>query len=453
MIVFTEKQNLAMDALASEQYRFILFGGAMGGGKTIWGLSALLIMCEIFKGSRWCVIRQDMEKIRTTTIPSFTKLRASGKLKSSPYEYTHPNGSVIMFKGENYDQDKELNWMRGLEVNGFLFEEINECQQDALDIAFGRAGRWECNPLPAPIILATCNPSANWVKTLVYDRYVNGTLPERWLYIPSKITDNPYLTTEYVENLRNMPRYKYEVLVEGNWDLQLKIGGEFYKCFELDRHVGSYQYNPSLPLHVSFDENVNPYLPVGVFQIEGRKVRAIAEIAGKNPGNTIKAVCAEFSRKYQGHEAGVFIYGDATSRKDDVKLEKGYDFFRLIMEELRHFRPQLRVSRANPSVAMRGNFINTILESNYDGIDFAIDESCKAMITDFVKVKESADGSKNKEMETDPLTKVRYQKHGHFTDLTDYLLCYAFAESYQKYQRGGREVKVSIGKNLAKNRV
>lgn len=75
------------------------------------------------------------------------------------------------------------------------------------------------------------------------------------------------------------------------------------------------------------------------------------------------------------------------------------------------------------------------------------------MTTDFVKIKEAADGTKNKEMETDAMTKVRYQKHGHFTDLTDYLLCYAFAESYQKYQRGGREAKVSIGKNLAKNRV
>ena len=36
MIVLSPKQEEAMDAVASEQYRFILYGGAMGGGKTWW---------------------------------------------------------------------------------------------------------------------------------------------------------------------------------------------------------------------------------------------------------------------------------------------------------------------------------------------------------------------------------------------------------------------------------
>jgi len=451
MIALTNTQTYAMDAIASEQYSFVLFGGAMGGGKTFWGLSALLIMCQIFPKSRWVVIREDLEKIRTTTIPSFGKLRASGKLKTNPYEYTHPNGSVILFKGENYAGDKELNWMRGLECNGFLFEEINECQQDSLDIAFSRAGRWECTPRPAPIILATCNPSNNWVKSVVYDRHKDNILPASWLYIPSKITDNPYLTEAYKENLKNMPRYKYEVLVEGNWDLQLKVGGEFYKCFELDKHIAQCDYNPYLPLHISWDENCNPYLPLGIFQISGKSIVCIDEIAGINPLNTIKDVCNEFKRKFAGHTAGLFVYGDATSQKQDVKLERGHNFFRLIAEELRSYHPSLRVSPSNPSVAMRGNFINTVLESNFDGITVMIDPRCKKMINDFVLTKEAADGTKNKEMETNPLTKVRSQKTGHFTDLFDYFICYAFGDSFSKYQRGGRDANVTIGKNYSKN--
>ena len=73
LILLTDKQQEAMDALASDNYRFILFGGSIGGGKTMWGLSALLIMCQIFPRSRWCVVRENSEKIRTTTIPSFRK--------------------------------------------------------------------------------------------------------------------------------------------------------------------------------------------------------------------------------------------------------------------------------------------------------------------------------------------------------------------------------------------
>lgn len=460
MIEFSPKQEEAMDAIASERFRFILFGGAMGGGKTFWGLSALLIMCEIFPKSRWCVIREDLEKIRTTTIPSFKKLNASGKLRESPYEYTHHNGSVILFKGENYDNDKELQWLKGLEVNGFLFEEINECQEDTLDISFGRAGRWECDPRPSPIILATCNPSNNWVKARVYDRWKNGTLPENWLYIPSKITDNPYLTEEYKENLLNMPRFKYMVFVEGDWEVQLKIGGEAYKCFELDQHVRKVEYNPNLPLHISWDDNVNPYLPCGIFQViihkMGEKIICkelvmIDEIAGVTPSNTVKAVCNEFIRKYPAHTAGLFVYGDATAEKDDTKLEKGMSFFRLIQQHLAQYRPTLRIKPSNPSVKMRLDWINTVFEKEAGNLRFTIGENCKKTINDLILVKEDENGAKFKAMATDPKTKVRCQIVGHFSDLFDYAACIIFASEFTLHQKGGTSTLPIAGKNVHKH--
>lgn len=454
MITFTPKQEEAMDAIASEKHQFILYGGAMGGGKTFWGLAALLIMCEVFPGSRWCVIREDLEKIRTTTIPSFKKLNPSGKLRENPYTYAHPNGSEIIFKGENFDNDKELNWLKGLEVSGFLFEEINECQQDTLDIAFGRAGRWEGKPgtiRPKPIILATCNPTQKWIKQLVYDKWELDTLPIGWLYIPAKVTDNPHLTVEYINNLKNMPRYKYEVFVNGNWNIQLKIGGEFYKCFELDLHIGTVNYDPEIPLHISWDDNVNPYLPMGIFQLRGKKVYMIDEIAGKTPYNTVKAVCRIFAERYHKHEAGLFIYGDSTANKEDTKLEKGYNFYRLILDYLKQFRPVSRVLKANPSVVMRGSWINAILEKELGGISFVVDEKCKNAINDLVLLKEAADGTKLKEMETDNKTKVRYQKVGHFTDLIDYLFVSAYAAEFALYQRGSKGIGITTGSNQSKN--
>jgi hypothetical protein len=102
-------------------------------------------------------------------------------------------------------------------------------------------------------------------------------------------------------------------------------------------------------------------------------------------------------------------------------------------------------------VAMRGNFINTVLESTFDGIEIVINIACKKMINDFVLTKEAADGTKNKEMETNSLTKVRYQKTGHFTDLFDYFICFAFMDSFARYQRGGKDSNVTLGKNLSKN--
>ena len=405
-------------------------------------------MCQVFPKSRWVVIREDMEKIRTTTIPSFRKLEPSGTIRQSPFEYTHPNGSIILFKSENYSQDKDLDWMKGLECNGFLFEEINECQQQTLYKAFERAGSWiiKDNIQPKPIILATCNPTFGWVKTLIYDRWKVDDLPKEWLYIPAKITDNPYLPQAYLDNLKNLPTFEYMVFVEGNWDIQLKTGGEFYKCFEIDKHVKHTKYNPLLPLHISWDDNVNPYLPCGIFQIEGKEIRMIDEIAGVTPNNTVKSVCNEIIRKYQGHESGMFVYGDATANKADTKLEHGFNFYRLILDYLVEFKPRNRVTQSNPSVVMRGNFINTIFEKNFGGINVVIGENCKTAISDFIGLKEDADGTKLKEMTTDTKTKVRYQKYGHFSDLFDYICCTAFVTDFENYQRGKKTLGITIGR-------
>jgi hypothetical protein len=97
---------------------------------------------------------------------------------------------------------------------------------------------------------------------------------------------------------------------------------------------------------------------------------------------------------------------------------------------------------------MRGNWINTILEKELGGISVTINEKNKKAINDFVNLKEAADGTKLKEMETDPRTKVRYQKVGHFSDLFDYLMVSAFASDFEAYQRGGSNILINFGKNV-----
>ena len=110
--------------------------------------------------------------------------------------------------------DKELNRFKGLECNGFLLEEINELHQQTFYKCIERAGSHIIPNGPKPIILATCNPTNNWVKELVYDHWKEGTLPPNWMYIPSKIFDNPFIPQDYLESLKSMPRYEYQVFVE-----------------------------------------------------------------------------------------------------------------------------------------------------------------------------------------------------------------------------------------------
>lgn len=465
------KQEEFLECALSGNYSFVLFGGAIRGGKTYALLALFLVLCRVYPGSRWAIVRRDLPTIKKNLYPSWDKIKPTSFIKSHNHEthtVTFKNGSQIIFFPESYDTDKELNRWRGLEVNGFGFEEINECQEAAFYKAFERAGSYVIKGIkiqPKPLVVATCNPTNGWVKEVIYDKWVKNTLKPAWKYIQSRIYDNIPLLTEqphYLPSLKeNLNKFEYEVFVEGNWDIQLKTGGEFYKCFEPNDHIKPAFYNPALPLHISWDDNVNPYLPLGIFQIithrnekgvvEFEELVMIDEIKGITPGNTVKSVCAEFTRRYQGHEAGLFVYGDATAEKEDTKLEKGYSFFRLAIDYLKHFKPQLRLNKSNPSVVMRGNWINTVFEKEIGNLRFIIGENCKTAINDFILLKEAADGTKSKEMETDPKTKVRYQVVGHFTDLFDYIACTAFMGKFQAYQKGTVSFRVTTGRNRSKN--
>lgn len=425
----------------------IVYGGAIRGGKTVGGIGDLLLLAKVYPKSKWCIVRKTLQTLKDTTIPSFFKVCPESfisKYSRDTQTVYLTNGSQILFKGENFADDKELNRFRGLEVNGFLLEEMNELQEALFNKALERAGSHFIEKQPKPLIIGTCNPSKGWVKKRVYDAQKAGTLPNNWHYISSKIFDNPFIPSDYLEALKGLPSADYEVFVNGNWELLVKNGQEFYKEFSLEKHICEEVYNPNLPIHISFDENVNPYLPVGVFQVSGKNIYLIDEIAAKNPNNTLSYVCSEIRKKYSGHKAGVYIYGDATSKKSDVKLEKGYNFFKIIETELAMFNPVTRVPSANPSVVMRGMFINSILRNNFGGISFGINRKCEIAIEDFQMIKEAEDGGKAKNVVNE--NGVSFQRYGHFSDLTDYFICELFKRDFEVFQRGDIVSRYVVGK-------
>jgi hypothetical protein len=101
----------------------------------------------VYPGSRWAIIRKDLQRLRDTTIPSFDKLRTRtggfvGPVNQSNWNATCANGSVLLFRGENIDKDPELLRFHGYEVNGFLNEEADELSERTLTKEIERAGTW-----------------------------------------------------------------------------------------------------------------------------------------------------------------------------------------------------------------------------------------------------------------------------------------------------------------------
>lgn len=255
-------------------------------------------------------------------------------------------------------------------------------------------------------------------------------------------------------------------------------GGEFYKAFRLSANTDIFKYDPTLPVHITFDFNVNPYMTGNLHQIKTIKkestdeykywcefirskgmevstdVIKIAyqydEITLSSPRNTTRAVCKEFIKKHPGHDVGLFIYGDPSGSKEDTRSEKGFNDYTIIKQELKQYKPSSRVQAKHPAVVMRGNFINEVFESGYNGLFIFIGTGCKKTIEDYSYLKEDSDGCKLKEKGKDASTGISFEKYGHTSDANDYFYCSAFSDIYSDYQRGGKVSVLTLGKTITK---
>lgn len=222
------KQDQLVRAIMSNRYRQLLFGGAIGGGKTYGCIMLVMLFCKIWPGSRWAITRKDLPSLRKTAIPSFLRLKAYmpgffGEIHKDEWTVKAANGSEIIFWPASEREDKDLDRWKGLEVNGFLFEEANEMSHAAYMKAIQRSGRWHIPGLksqPPPLWLGTCNPNRTWVKTVFYDPWKRGALAAPFFYLPALLHENNKQHPEYMANLKaNMLPREWERDVMGNWDL------------------------------------------------------------------------------------------------------------------------------------------------------------------------------------------------------------------------------------------
>ncbi len=227
----TPKQRQFMEAVFSLRYRELYYGGAIRGGKSFAIMLVLFVLCRVFPGSRWVIVRKDLPTIRRNLLPVFEKIRAGtggfmGKVLQDTWTATAANGSQLIFFSESLQEDPQYNRWRGLEANGFWLEEANELASASYHKAKERAGSWviprtKQHPRPQqpiPYIFLTSNPAGNWVKSTFYVPWKTGTLKPYQFYLPATPHDNPYLTPEYLASLEDLPERDYKIFVLGDWD-------------------------------------------------------------------------------------------------------------------------------------------------------------------------------------------------------------------------------------------
>lgn len=409
----------------------ILYGGA-GSGKSIVAAQKILFRLTTEEKHRFLVIRKHKEHIRKSVFQNFKdlisaynldfrfKIQEAGMIITDKF-----NGNMILFAG--IDDPEKMKSITG--ITGIWSEETTELEEDDLDQLDMRL-RGETPNYKQIIITFNPTDERHWLKNKFFDEPDNEgdvfTLQTTYL-------DNAFLDEEYIRILLNRigrnPNNR-RIYVFGEWGREI-LDGRFWDSFTYELHVSkvAHLYNPHLPLHLSFDFNVFPYVTGGLWQIQDNLILKLKEYCLTTPRNKTTAICADFRKDFPKHASGLYIYGDPSGKSEDTRSDNDYT---IIFRELKDYNPKDRVLKAHPPVVTSSEFMSRILDNEYK-YRMLVDEKCKNTIDDFLYIQQAADGTMLIKKITDKKTKRTYEEFGHCSDESRYFIISAFQDEYKKY--------------------
>ena len=265
------------------------------------------------------------------------------------------------------------------------------------------------------------------------------------LFIKANWYDNPYCPEDRIDYLMNMKKLnpeRYKVDGEGLFGNTL-TGYEYYGMYNNGVHKRRHKLQP-LPIHITFDFNVNPYMTAIVNQVYYDRelgvvvFQAIKEYCIAPPYSTIKHTCAAILKDWTAHirKYGCYIYGDPTARnrtviaeardlkKNIIKHMKGYAShtnMRFSNSARRHLSTDNKIGRYDLFQMLFGGEI----KATY----FIDPEGCPHLIDDYENVQIDPNGGKAK-----PKTKEAgntFEKYGHTSDAQDYFIGWQVAYQFK----------------------
>ena len=233
----------------------------------------------------------------------------------------------------------------------------------------------------------------------------------------------------------------YRIYANGERGI-LRTGGEFWKQFNELKHVRPLKAEKGT-IHVSLDENVNPYVTVSMWQVIGRELRQVDELDCKTPENNAPKAAKKLANRLRQMEFSdvLFVYGDPSASKRSTVDENSSSFYDKFIEVLRidGFNVVSRVMKSAPEVALSAAFINDIYETGLYGYSITISDKCKVSIDDYATVKEDKDGKMLKPKVKDKATGVTYEPTGHFSDAKRYFITTILQSEFNQYKAKGKK--------------
>lgn len=474
--------------------RTIVMYGGSSSGKTYSMAQTILLMAK-WEGSSTLVMRKVGASIKDSVYQDF-KAAAAQLGISGDFRFTDglktitclSNKARIVFKGLD-DSEK----IKGLSS----FKRVVMDEWSEFEEADYKQIRLRLRGMKGQQIICTFNPikETHWIKRTIFDTQewhdvpmcvtlAGRELPEEYTAVKSirmnaprtimhrrtgemieHAPDTVVIQTTYLNNFwvvgspdgtygyyddqciatfeydrLHDPDY-YNVYALGEWGV-IRTGSEFFGMFNRGTHTSDdVEYDPSLPVHLSIDSNVMPYISVQYWQAHiGQdgvtRLCQIDETCAGSPHNSARKAARLVAVRLNGLGAGrVFLHGDASTRAANTIDDEKRSFLDLFIGELQKAGIEVTdcVGVKNPSVAMTGEFINAVYDGEVEGVEIMIAGRCRNSIEDYMSVQKDANGAIAKTRVRNKATGQSYEEHGHLSDCKRYVVADIVREQFLRF--------------------
>jgi hypothetical protein len=237
---FTDKQKEASRLV--KKHKYLLYGGAMGGGKSFflrWKLLRMLLAFaeQGFHGITVGLFCEDYPALRDRHL---SKIRFEfpewlGEYNAADHNfvlYPEFGSGVIAFR--NLD---DVSKYQSSEFAVIAVDELTKDSEEDFTILRTRL-RWP--GISDTRFIGATNPGGQghlWVKRLWIDKNFSDYEQEReeFVYVKAFLKDNPYINDPaYLRALESLPTQKKQAYLEGNWDI---FEGQYFEEWDPSIHV------------------------------------------------------------------------------------------------------------------------------------------------------------------------------------------------------------------------
>jgi PBSX family phage terminase large subunit len=224
----TKKQDEVFKLFNDSTTTEVVYGGALGAGKSYLIASLLVMKCLQHEGIRIGLARNNITTLKKTTVTSIMEVMQDWGVTGEYYSYNSQAGiikfwnesEIVLIELDYLPSDPQYTRLGGQLLTFGVIDEAGEVPAKGKEIFQSRIGRWQNAKLNIkPFLLMTCNPSKNFLFTDYYRPYKEDKLKSYQKFIQALPSDNPYLSKEYIENLKNTLSFgERRRLLGGEWE-------------------------------------------------------------------------------------------------------------------------------------------------------------------------------------------------------------------------------------------